>query len=65
MYFTLVAGPNLIAWRYPAEYALKSLPNDVIDGLKLNIRSKYSKILKSQNEINGVYISKENQPVIL
>tara|TARA_B110000285_G_C15010651_1_gene556258 strand:- start:611 stop:766 length:156 start_codon:yes stop_codon:yes gene_type:complete len=33
MDYTLIAGPNLIAWKYPARDALKALPQDTIEYL--------------------------------
>ena len=33
MDYTIIAGPNLIAWKYPAKDALKALPNDTVVGL--------------------------------
>ena len=37
MDYTLIAGPNLIAWKYPAKDVLKALPHDTIHSLKKHL----------------------------
>lgn len=60
MDYTLIAGSNLVAWRYPARDVLKALPHETIDQMKLDVPKKYAKVNKSLEEINSVYISKPN-----
>jgi hypothetical protein len=63
--YTMIAAPNLVAWRYPAHDVRKTWPHDTITHLLDDCDKKYCKILASEKTVNNVYVSAANQPVLL
>lgn len=58
--YTMIAGKNLLVWRYPAKDALRAWPLETCQHLREMAIDKYNNVYDSANLLNSIYLTHSN-----